>query len=81
MREDTENYSGSNLSGTDGTTNRTLTLANNRKTRINNFKVLINGLFLHPSEYTVKHKVDKTIITFLNVVYNEQVISVIYNVY
>ena len=79
MGTKTENYTGRDCTGSNGTINRTLTIGNSSKTNNNNFQVFVNNSFLHLNvDYTVSHKDSNTVITFLNHVWNDQVISVIY---
>jgi len=79
METKTENYKGSDCTGNDGSVNRTLTIGNSSKTNNNNFQVFVNNSFLHLNvDYTVEHKSSGTVITFLNRIWNDQAISVIY---
>lgn len=74
-----ENYYGSSCSGTNGTTSRTLTLSNTATTNNNDFFVFVNNSFLHPTiDYTVSHASSSTVITFLNIVWDDQRITVKY---
>jgi len=68
---------GSDCSGSDGATNRVLTLTNTQlTTKIIVFK---EGTLLHPNtDYTVSHKDSGTTITFLGKVWNSQKIDGIY---
>jgi hypothetical protein len=43
----TENFSGSSATGSDGATNRVLTLTNAKETFDNGLEVHVNGVFLH----------------------------------
>lgn len=75
----TENKRGSNLSGTDGTTNRVLTLSNITMTQAGGFQVFVNGLLLVlTTEYTVSHLAASSTVTFLNLVWNSDYIVVTY---
>jgi hypothetical protein len=75
----TEHYTGTNCSGSDGGTNRVLTLSNNYTTADDGFLVHVSGLALaETSEYTVSHKSASTTITFLKALFNDQTIVVQY---
>ena len=75
----TENYTGINCTGNEGETNRTLTIGNTLETSNDNFEVFVNNSFLHLSiDYTVNHNESGTVITFLNNLWNNQNITVIY---
>ena len=67
-----ESKSGSDLSGTDGTTNRTLTLAATPSFVIHIF--VSNAALQLTTDYTRSGAV----ITFLNAVFNDQNIEVVY---
>jgi hypothetical protein len=68
-----EYKTGTNCTGTDGTTGRTLTLANTSLTSNNTFKVWLNGLLLTlNTSYSVSHNSAHSIITFLVEVWNDQ---------
>ena len=72
-----ERYTGTNCTGSDGDQNRTLTLDNLFLTNDNSFNIFVNGLFLHlNTDYTVSHHVTETVITFVNVLWNENIIAV-----
>lgn len=75
----TESKRGSDCSGTDGTANRVLTLANTSLTTDDGFMVFVGGLRLVPTtEYTVSHLSSSSTVTFLNVVYDSDYIVVSY---
>jgi hypothetical protein len=75
----TENYVGSNCTGASGSTNRTLTILNAYLTTDDEFEVFVNNSFLHNTvDYTVNHKSSSSIITFLNNIWDDQNITVIY---
>ncbi len=75
----TENYLGSALTGSDGSSNRTLTLSNTRLTLDNGLNIHVDGYFLHPSsDFTIVHNSSASVITFLNAIFNEQKITVEY---
>ncbi|MFW9872064.1 MAG: hypothetical protein ACFFG0_03105 [Candidatus Thorarchaeota archaeon] len=75
----TENYNGSDCTGSDGGQNRTLTISNTHKTDNNNLQIFVNNSFLHlNTDYTIVHNESGTIITFLNYLWDDQYISVIY---
>ena len=72
---------GSDCSGTDGGTSRVLTLSNSRITLDNGFIVVVSGSTLHPTtDFTLDHNDSSSTITFLNALYDDQPILVIYNV-
>ena len=74
-----ERYTGTNCTGIDGATSRTLTLDNLFLTNDNSFNIFVNGLFLHlTTDYTVDHNPTETVITFVNVLWNENIIAVEY---
>lgn len=74
-----ENYVGSDCTLTSGVVNRVLTISNTTETNNNNFQVFVNNSFLHLNTgYTVEHKVANTEITFLNYLWDDQNITVIY---
>ena len=74
-----ENFVGTDCTGSDGEKNRTLTISNTSKTNNNNFQVFVNNSFLHLNvDYTIVHNTSGTAITFLNRVWDDQYISVIY---
>lgn len=69
--------SGSNLTGSSGDTNRILTLTNTNISR--NEIVFISGIILYPTiDYTVSHLSASSTITFLNNIYNDQEIDVVW---
>ena len=75
----TEHKQGSNCTGTSGTASRTLTLSNTKTTSNDGFLVHVNGLALAlTTEYTVEHKSSGTIVTFINLVWDDQAIIVMY---
>lgn len=76
----TESLRGSNCSGTDGTANRVLTLANTSLTIAGGFTVIVNGLTLVPTtEYTITHYTSGSDVTFLNIVNNTDYVVVMYD--
>ena len=76
----TETYTGSDASGSDGESNRVLTINNQTKTSDNGFNVWLDGLFLNKSiDFTVNHLTQNSQITFLNSLGDSQVISVQYD--
>jgi len=79
MTLSTETKRGSNCSLTDGVTNRVLTLANTQLTVSGGFLVFNNGLSLTTTtEYTVSHAIANSTITFLNVVWDADYLTIIY---
>ena len=76
----TENYNGSDCTGTDGDTNRTLTISNSSTTNDDYFEVFVNNSFLHlTTDYTIVHNSSSSVITFLNNLWDEQPITIIYS--
>ena len=68
----TFNGTGSDCSGSDGGSNRVLTLSNTRLTQQAGLLVYVSGLALAlTTEYTVSHLSSSTTITFLNALANE----------
>ena len=79
MTISTESKRGSNCTGTDGTTGRTLTLANTQLTSSGGFSTYVNGLLLVPTtEYTVSHLASSSVITFNNIVWDSDYIVITY---
>ena len=77
----TEYYSGSDCTGSDGDTNRVLTLSNTNATTQDGMFVYSSGLILSlTSEYTVSHKSTSTQITFLNALWDDMTLVVVYDV-
>ena len=75
----TKYYTGSDCTGIDGALNRTLTLPNTLKTKSSNFLVYASGLLLSTlSSYSVVHNTTGTIVTFLNALFNDMELIVIY---
>lgn len=76
----TETKRGSDCSGSDGDSNRVLTLSNTVRTQAGGFQVFLNGLSLVlTTEFTVNHLAANTTVTFLNPVWDDGYITVIYN--
>lgn len=76
----TEEYTGSDATGTSGSTNRVLTINNQAKTSDNGFNVYVDTFFLHKNtDFTVSHKTQNSQITFLNPLFDSQIISVQYD--
>ncbi len=74
MSVKTEYYNGSDCTGSDGGSNRVLTISNTGATSENGFLVYVSGLALAlTSEYTVVHNTSGTVITFLNAVWDDQI--------
>lgn len=75
----TEEYTGASCTGSNGASNRVLTLANTKRTIQPGFLVTASGLYLSlTSEYTVSHAISGTTITFLNPLFNDMNIIVRY---
>ena len=76
---ETENFNGSDCSGSDGQINRILTINNIDLTSDSSFLIFVDGLNLvNTSGYTVSHNSNHSTITFLNNVWNSQKIVVQY---
>ena len=74
-----ENYDGSDCTGSDGDSDRTLTISNKTTTSGNGFLVFVDGLSLAlTEEYTVSHNVTSSVITFINGLYDAQEIIIQY---
>lgn len=79
MTQTTERKTGSDLTGSDGATNRVLTLANTGLTNNDAFDVYLNGILLRLStDYTVSHLSASSTVTFLGNVLNDSYIIVQY---
>ena len=77
----TENYTGSDLTGTSGDANRTLTISNSSLTNADFFEVFVNNSFYHlTTDYTISHNSSNSVITFVNRVWDDQSITIIYSV-
>ena len=75
----TEQFDGSDCSGSDGAAARTLTLTNTALTQQDGFLVSVAGLNLSlTDEYTISHNSTATVITFVNAVYDDSLIVVNY---
>lgn|SRR3990167_2914987 len=75
----TESKRGTDCSGSDGVSSRTLTLANTLETDDDSFLVVVNGLVLIPTaDFTVDHNTSASVITFVNPLFNDQYILVQY---
>ena len=76
----TENFSGSDATGSDGAKDRVITIANTKKTIDNGLEVHVNGVFLHvTTDFTITHNASSSTVKFLNPLWNDQLISVIYD--
>jgi len=74
-----EQYTGTDCTGSDGEADRTLTLSNEDTTYDDNLLVFISGLLLVPTtDFTIVHKSDNSVITFVNIVWDDQNILVKY---
>lgn len=69
------NIRGSELTGSDGDSNRTYTLPQNNVSTVD-FRVYINGVFLHE---TTDYTLSDNVVTFVNPVWDDQYISFLYN--
>ncbi len=77
MQENTENKRGSDCTGSDGATNRVLTLTNSRLS--SNEDVFVNGIRLTINvDYTITHNTSNSTITFLGEIYDSDYITVRY---
>ena len=76
----TEYFTGTDASGSDGGTNRVITLSNVSLTEQDGMFVHVSGLILSlTSEYTVSHSTTSTQITFLNALWDDMNIIVVYS--
>lgn len=76
---ETESKRGSDCTGSDGATNRVLTLANTLITDSDSFLVSVSGLVLIPDvDYTATHSSSASTITFLNPIFDEMYIVIQY---
>lgn len=74
-----ENFDGSDCTGIDSASNRTLTLTNATMTQSEGFMVFVSGLALSlTNDYTISHKSNQTVITFLNPIFDDSLIIVNY---
>ena len=79
MEVQTENYTGSDCTGSSGASNRVLTLSNTGNTQQGGFLVYVSGLALAlTTEYTVVHHATGTQITFLNPLWDDMTVVVNY---
>lgn len=76
----TKNFFGSDCSGSDGDSNRVLTLSNTKITIAESFEVFVGGLIQHQSNITVSHLSSSSTITFLDPLYDDSPIIVNYNI-
>lgn len=75
----TENYTGSDCTGSSADANRTLTLSNTGTTSDNGFQVSVDGYNLSlTTNYTVVHASSSTVITFVGKLWDDQLIVVEY---
>ena len=74
----TENYTGTDCSGSDGDANRILTLSNTSLSVSNFFSVYVSGLIQHSDDLTISHNSSGTTITFLKNLWNNDPIKVNY---
>jgi hypothetical protein len=72
-----ESYTGADLTGVDGATNRVLTLANTSLS-IDPVMIFVDNQIIAISDLTIVHKVASSTVQFLIPIYNTQVIRVIY---
>lgn len=81
MESQIENFNGNDASGNSGDKNRTLTISNTSETDNNNFQVFANNSFLHLNiDYTVAHNESESVVTFLINLWDDQNITVIYEI-
>ena len=79
MAWNTEDYQGSDCTGSDGDTNRVLTISNVDTTGDNGFMVFVDGLGLsNGTHFTASHASEDTTITFLNKLWDDQNVVVNY---
>lgn len=76
-----EDYTGSDCTGSDGDSNRVLTISNSGRTNNNGFLVKVGELWLkNNEEFTISHKTSSSEITFLNGMWDDMEIEVKYYV-
>lgn len=79
MSLQTEQYTGVNASGSDGQNNRKITLSNSTLTEQDGFLVFVDGLSLQLTiDYSVTHSASSSIVTFLNALFDSQLITIQY---
>jgi hypothetical protein len=71
-----ENKRGSNCSLSDGAQSRVLVLGN--ITTSNNEQVYVNGLILHSADYTINNLSSSSTITFINSIWDDMYIKIVY---
>jgi len=74
----TEQYNGSDLTGSDFDTDRTITLSNKNITLDDGFKIVVDNFFLNRTDFTIEHKTQDSIVTFLTQQLNESKITIYY---
>jgi len=74
--QDPENFTGADATGVSGAKNRVLTLANTSTSKKE--QVFVSGLLLHSGDYTISHLSASSTITFLNALYDDMKIKVVY---
>ena len=75
----TKEYTGSDCTGSNGDLNRTLTLINRAKP--DGFLLYVSGLLLsETSSYSIAHSDTGSVITFLNALFDDMEIVVVYNI-
>ncbi len=77
----TEQFTGSDATGSSGASGRIITLSNTGLTSSQSFEVFVSGLFLNLTvDYTVSHSATSTVITFVNGLWNDQDITASYDI-
>ena len=64
----TEQYTGEDLSGISGTSNRTLTLSNTNQTKDNGLLIIVDNFTLQTSQFSISHNASSSVITFLPII-------------
>ena len=73
-----ENNRGSDCTGSDAGTSRTITLNNTKITTDDTVLVFVNGLGLQSADYSIAHNAAASVITFVNAIWNTDYIRAVY---
>jgi len=74
----TEQYTGSDLSGSSGALNRTLTLSNTNTTIDNGLLIIIDNFALQTTQFSIVHNGSSSVITFLTEQFDESKFTIYY---
>ena len=75
---ETEQFNGSELSGDDWDTNRTITLSNKNITLDDGLKIVVDNFFLNGTDFSIQHKTQNSIVTISTQQLNESKITIYY---